>query len=193
MSREIQKLSYKYQYLKLELEELEELIETRTRIFNSTFGKYFMDKNSEFWINEETGEIRKDMPSEEIEPKKQKTSKKLKDLYKKISRYTHPDKGGSAKEFQDVKAAYDNNDYLDLISYASKYGVNVTATEEDKTLIINSIDTINNTIASHENSLAYNFFSKNKKKKLAVIKEIERIYGLNFTEKELQDFLDVTE
>ena len=26
------------------------------------FGKYFVDKNSEFWVNEETGELRSEKP-----------------------------------------------------------------------------------------------------------------------------------
>ncbi len=193
MSRSIQKLSFKYEYLKLELEELDEIVSHRTKIFNSTFGEYFIDKSNEYWINEETGEIRKEPPREEKSTKKKSSPKKLKDLYKKLSTYTHPDKGGSTGEFQEIKESYENNDFLGLLKFASKYKLDIVADDDDVDLVNKSIDLLKEKIQKHKNSLAYNFFSENKIKRMAVVKEIERIYQLNFTEEELNKFLEVKE
>ena len=34
-------------------------------VFNRYFGKYFIDKNAEMWMNEDTGELRKEPPAKE--------------------------------------------------------------------------------------------------------------------------------
>ena len=57
MSRFLKKLTHKYEFLKLELEEVLEESEEYSLKWGQLFGKYFADKNSEFWLNEETGEL----------------------------------------------------------------------------------------------------------------------------------------
>ena len=115
MSRLLNKLSHKYQFLKLELEEIEEQSEDYLSEFNKHFGKYFIDKNTEMWLNEETGEMRDKPPTTEEKKQRKAKDPKLKKLYKKLSTYMHPDKGGSDEDFADLKQAYDNNDFFDLI------------------------------------------------------------------------------
>ena len=82
MSRYLKKISYKYEFLKLELEETEEELDSYLSEWNKHFGKYFIQKESEMWVNEETGELRKDLPEEDLEkPKKKQKPEKLKKLY----------------------------------------------------------------------------------------------------------------
>ena len=64
MSRYLKKISYKYEFLKLELEETEEELDSYLSEWNKHFGKYFVQKESEMWVNEETGELRKDLPED---------------------------------------------------------------------------------------------------------------------------------
>ena len=193
MSKTLEKLTYKYQYLKLELEEVEEEVSTYTTSFNSIFGKFFMDKASEFWVNEETGELRKERPEEVSEKKGKPTpSARLKKIYKKLSTITHPDKGGSSEEFFKVKSAYNDGNLLDLITAAAKYNVEYEYEPEDETLILQSIDKVSNKILGHKNSLAYNFFTGPKEKRLGVINEIQRIYQLKFTKEEIEKFLELS-
>ena len=56
MSRKLQKLTHKYEFLKFELEEVEETLEGYMIEWNKYFGKYFRRQNDEIWVNEETGE-----------------------------------------------------------------------------------------------------------------------------------------
>ena len=67
MSRFLKKLTHKYEFLKLELEEVKEEGDDYQVKWGQLFGKYFVDKNSEFWVNEETGELRSEKPENEKE------------------------------------------------------------------------------------------------------------------------------
>ena len=69
MSRFLKKLTHKYEFLKLELEETVEESEGYSQKWAQLFGRYFAEKESEFWVNEDTGELRKDLPEEEKEKK----------------------------------------------------------------------------------------------------------------------------
>jgi len=132
MSRLLNKLSHKYQFLKLELEEISESADDYLTEFNKHFGRYFIDKNTEMWINEDTGEMRDTPPSEKEKSLRSDKDPKLKKLYKKLSTYMHPDKGGSDDDFLALKIAYDRNDFFDLINLATKYDVKVTLEKEDQ-------------------------------------------------------------
>jgi hypothetical protein len=67
MSRQIKKLTHKYEFLRLELEEINEINSEYTTQWGKLFGKFFIDKNSEIWMNEEIGELRQELPSEDDE------------------------------------------------------------------------------------------------------------------------------
>lgn len=173
MSRLLKKLSHKYQFLELELEETEESVEQYLTEFNKHFGRYFIDKKSEKWINEETGEIRDEPPAEEEEIKRVRKDPKLKKLYKKLSTVLHPDKGGSDKAFSTLKEYYDKNNLFGLIKLAADNNVNVILEDEDKALAEKSILGIQNTIQNLRNTLAWHYCTGDKNKKVQVIKMIE--------------------
>mgnify|MGYP006095205289 CR=1 FL=1 len=173
MSRLLNKLSHKYQFLKLELEEISESADDYLTEFNKHFGRYFIDKNTEMWINEDTGEMRDKPPSEKEKSLRSDKDPKLKKLYKKLSTFMHPDKGGTDEDFSDLKNAYDRNDFFDLINLATKYDVKVTLEKEDQEVAEKSILGIQETIQNHTNTLAWHYCTGDKNKKIQVIKMIE--------------------
>ena len=173
MSRLLRKLSFKYEFLQLELEETEELADEYLTEFNRYFGKYFIDKQAEKWINEETGEIRDKPPGEEEKKKRVAKHPKLKKLYKKLSTYMHPDKGGTDNDFARLKNAYDKNDLFGLIQLATENKVDVELEQEDAEIAEKSILRLQNSIKNHRNTLSWNYITGDKNKKLQVIKMIE--------------------
>ena len=175
MSRFLKKLTHKYEFLKLELEETEELLEEYSSEWGRLFGKYFVDKNSEMWVNEETGEIRKEKPEDDdIEsPPKEIKPDKLKKLYKKLSTYTHPDKGGDPEDFNTIKQLYDDEDIIELIKYAGLYQIDFDIEEEDQQLIEKSCTKIQSKIETQKSTMAWVYFTGNKQVKLTVLKNLE--------------------
>jgi hypothetical protein len=176
MSKSLQKLTYKYEFLKLELEEVEETLEGFMVEWNKYFGKYFRRQNDEIWVNEETGEVRDAPPEDEIKPnRKARRAKpsKLKKLYKEISKYTHPDKGGDPEKFKEVQESYENEDLIELLKFAGLYNVDFEVEEDDEALIEKSCSEFQKKIEFHKNSMAWAYFTGDKKKKLGVIKMLE--------------------
>lgn len=176
MSKSLQKLTHKYEFLKLELQEVEEQLEEFMVKWNTYFGKYFIQDTIELWVNEETGEMRPDPPEcEGIKPNRsqRRKSKRLKEVYKAISKHTHPDKGGDPEVFKEVKQYYEDDDLIELLKYAGLYKINFEVSEDDETLIENSCSKFQTKIEEHKNSMAWAYFTGDKKKKLAVIKMLE--------------------
>lgn len=184
MSRLLRKLSFKYEFLQLELEETEELADEYLTEFNRYFGKYFIDKQAEKWINEETGEIRDKPPGEEEEKKRVSKHPKLKKLYKKLSTYMHPDKGGTDDDFARLKNAYDKNDLFGLMQLATENEVNVELEENDVELAEKSILRVQNSIQNHRNTLSWNYITGDKNKKLQVIKMLEMQLNIKIDQKD---------
>ena len=184
MSRLLRKLSFKYEFLQLELEETEELADEYLTEFNKYFGKYFIDQQAEKWINEETGEIRDEPPGEEEQKKREPKHPKLKKLYKKLSTYMHPDKGGTDDDFARLKNAYDKNDLFSLMQLATENKVNVELEENDVELAEKSILRIQNSIQNHRNTLSWNYITGDKNKKLQVIKMLEMQLSIKINEKD---------
>ena len=179
MSRSLKKLTHKYEYLKLELEELEEQSEGYTSEWSKLFGKYFIDRSKEMWLNEETGELRKDPPTgEEEETKKDEKPEKIKKLYRKLSTKLHPDKGGSAEVFSDLKQFYESKNLIELLKLASDYNIDYELDEEDELLIQNSCYSISQKIQGVQSTLSWLYFTGDKKKKLQVIQMVENELGI---------------
>lgn len=189
MSRSLKKLTHKYEYLKLELEELEEQSEGYTSEWSKLFGKYFIDRSKEMWLNEETGELRKDPPSEEEETKKEDKPEKIKKLYRKLSTKLHPDKGGSAEVFSNLKQYYESKNLIELLKLASDYNIDYELDEEDELLIQNSCYNISQRIEGVQSTLSWTYFTGDKKKKLHVIKMVEAELGIKIPENEYPEEL----
>lgn len=193
MSRFLKKLTHKYEFLKLELEEVKEEGDDYQVKWGQLFGKYFADKNSEFWVNEDTGELRKDRPedetdTDEIEPKPEKP-KKLRDLYKKLSKHTHPDKGGDEDKFNKVKESYDREDLLALLSLAGQYNIDFEIEEEDQEMVEKSCLTIENEINNTKSTLSWAYFTGDRSKKKAVLAMMEQQFNITIDPKDIPEDL----
>ena len=188
MEKFIQKISHKYEFLKLELEERQDQLDGYLVIWNSVIGKYFLDKQKVMYINEETGEIRQDIP--EPEPKEE-ADPKLKKLYRKLSTFAHPDKGGSTKDFNTLKTAYENRDLLAIVKFAVKYGITVKLEKKDSELIEKRITAFNDKLQTIEKSLVWTYFNGDEGIKKQVISELESVHKIKLTEKDIQDFLSM--
>ena len=193
MSRFLKKLTHKYEFLKLELEEVKEEGDDYQVKWGQLFGKYFADKNSEFWVNEDTGELRKDRPedetdTDEIEPKPEKP-KKLRDLYKKLSKHTHPDKGGDEDEFNEVKESYDKEDLLALLSLAGQYNIDFEIEDEDQEMVEKSCLSIENEINNTKSTLSWAYFTGDRSKKKAVLAMMEQQFNITIDPKDIPEEL----
>ena len=190
MSRILKKYSHKYEFLKLELEDLENEFENYNTEWKSLFGKYFNQIKKEFWMNEETGEIREDKPKNNIS--KNQPPEKLKKLYRKVSTKAHPDRGGNVEEFNIVKTYYDEEDYLGLINYATQNNIEVEVTDEDSELMKSSCSILEDKVSRLESSLVLKFFNGNNKIKQAVIKQLEIQYKVEINAKDILEKLETT-
>jgi len=193
MSRFLKKLTHKYEFLKLELEEVKEEGDDYQVKWGQLFGKYFVDKNSEFWVNEETGELRSEKPenekeSGEVESKPEKP-KKLRDLYKRLSKHTHPDKGGDEDEFNEVKQSYDKEDLLALLSLAGQYNIDFEIEEEDQEMIEKSCFKIENEINNTKSTLSWAYFTGDRSKKKAVLAMMEQQFNITIDPKDIPEEL----
>lgn len=186
MARTLKKLSLQYQYLKLELEEVQEQMDQFQIDWSSRFGKYFIQDEVEVWENTETGE-RRDTPPEGDKPKKETKSSKLKKLYRALSTQLHPDKGGTDEQFTDLKEAYENDDILELVNLAADNDIEVEIEEDDIELIQLSIKNLNKTISEKKMTMIWQYYTGNDKAKEIVIKKIESIAGREIDKKDLEN------
>jgi|SaaInl1SG_22_DNA_1037389.scaffolds.fasta_scaffold28083_3 hypothetical protein len=183
MSRILKKYSHKYEFLKLELEEIQEQFEEYEIEWKSIFGKYFNNIQTEVWMNEETGEIRNTPPGQD--EAKEKKYDKVKKLYRKASTKAHPDKGGNIDDFNDIKECYDNNDLLGLLSYASQNNIDFDVSDDDTEILDKSCLGLQNKITSLKSSLVWHFFTGDKRKKLGVILQLEQQYDVKIDQIEV--------
>ena len=178
MFRSVKKLSYRYNYLKLELEEIENLIEKYINEWNTTFGKYFVEDKVELCQNIETGELRDSPPNVEEKKKKRKTQpKKIKELYRKLSSKLHPDKGGTAEEFNELKKAYEEGDILQLVSLGAENNIETNIDEEDLILLENTISNLEKKISKQNKSMVFLYYTGDLVAKKAIIRQIEIMTG----------------
>ncbi len=183
MARTLKKLSLQYQYLKLELEDIEEKMDQFQIDWSSRFGKYFVKEEVEMWENTETGERRDTLPKED-KPKKENKPEKLKKLYRSLSTQLHPDKGGSDEQFTDLKQAYENNDILELVNLAAENDIEVEIEEDDIELIKLSIKNLNKTILERKMTMIWQYYTGDENAKKIVIKKIESIAGKKIDSKD---------
>jgi curved DNA-binding protein CbpA len=53
----------------------------------------------------------------------------LKDLYKQLSKHTHPDVGGSPEQFREINKLYESEDILGLIVKAEEHDIDLDSIE----------------------------------------------------------------
>ena len=187
MIRALAKISHKYEFLKLELEERQDELKDYLDKWNSIVGKYLMDKQKVMWIDEETGEVRIEEPKEKP---KAEPAPRLRKLYRKLSRHAHPDKGGNVEDFNELKKAYEDRDIIELIKFAVKYGEKIDLVESDSKLIEEKITSISNKIHEIDKSLVWQFFHGDESIKKQVIEELQIFHDIKLSEKDIKKFLE---
>ena len=111
---------YKYKYLKFDYDEVKELREKYNKEFNSKFE--FKDRQEDEIIIPEENKL--DSP-----PKKPK-NKKIKELYKKLSKKVHPDKGGNDEDFNELNKFYKNENILEMAIKAEEFNLEIEDIDE---------------------------------------------------------------
>ena len=183
----IKKLSHKYEYLKLELEEVKEKNEQFTKEWNDRFGSYFADKQQWAWENTETGEIRFSLEEPPARPKNVQ-DERVKKLYKKISTKVHPDVGGSSSAFAELKKHFDNNNFIEMIKIASMSDVEVDDSS-DIEYFDNSCRFLEEEITSISNSLMWSFFTGDENKRKLIIAQLIHHHELKIPEEDIPRLL----
>lgn len=128
MQRKITKLLHKYQYLKCEKEELVEIRDKYSKKLASKIDTQ-QDKNQE---GDTTQKI-EHLPE-------------VKRLYRQLSKYIHPDKGGDSETFSKIVEYYNTNNYIELLYLAYQYSIptnpNIRLIENEVNRITREIDLI---------------------------------------------------
>jgi len=213
VNRTLKKYHHKYEYLKLEEEEVREELNEYVKDFENRFNKYYHKKSKEVWVNEETGEVRNDPPpfddmfkdyeqakkqSEESERlRKQKLEDlrsrpdKLKKLYKKLAYYSHPDRGGSDDTFQKLNEAYESNNLIDLLKMAGEHDLEYEVDKSDESVLEKNLSTIEKEIHRMKSTLAWTWGRGDKNERKFVIGRVEKETGQKIDESDLpEDLVD---
>lgn len=119
---------FKYRYLQLELEETKAQQEVYTQKFMEDFEDVLSDEKNHDGIDEASkqGQALIDEIANESKPKN--ISKLAKDLYRNISRKTHPDvtKDAEMNEiFSEAAEAYEELNLMELIMISDKLGIEI--------------------------------------------------------------------
>jgi hypothetical protein len=113
---------YKYKYLEAECEEVEDRLQKYMVKFNNDF----VFKKIEIPNpppNIETPLEIEDKEIEEEADKEKKTPKKGRELYKKLSKKLHPDKGGNEDDFMSISEMYNEENILGMYIKAEELGI----------------------------------------------------------------------
>lgn len=219
MNRKLKKYNLRYEYLKLEHEEVEEDFWSFVKDFENHFDKYYnrpkkgtpTANERHIWVNEETGEVRHEPPpsqtyeeqaeqnrktEEEKEAKRKEKieelksrPEKLKKLYKKIAVKTHPDRGGSNEDFQEVKTAFDDLDLVTLLNYAGKYEIDYEVEDDDVKIIERNLKQLEKKIEGMKGTLAWQWGTGDTDNRKIVVKTVTKQTGWEVEEEDLPDDL----
>ena len=179
MSVTLKKLAYKYEYLKLELQEFEDKIEEFKPMWIDKFGPY-LSTMGEDTVKEIT---------EPVKSRKKAPPNRLKKLYRKIATILHPDKGGKEDDFTDFKSAYNEGNFIEMIQSAARYEMEVDLEPEDIQYFEESCSLLQAKIDSAKGSLIYNFFTGDDTTKRICIAKIGQHYGVDIPEKDINKLL----
>lgn len=128
---------FKYKYLQLELDEVTSQQEEYTAIFMEDFKDTLMDESNHDGIDKASAEGQKliDELNEEVKPKN--NSKIAKELYRNISRKTHPDVIKDEKMnkiFSKAAKAYEDLNLMELVMLSDELDIDVEKEFDKKDL-----------------------------------------------------------
>lgn len=161
------KIIYQYKYLQLDFNDLKDEDLKLKSIFENDFknllSKFKIEENVE-----KTDEIRT-------------IDEKVKELYKHVSKFVHPDKGGSSEVFVKLNTSYKENDILGILSIAMDKNIEVDIEDSDMNLLQNSINEIENKIIHQKNTFSYIWEYGTQTQRANIIDTLESKYNVKFT------------
>ena len=212
MNRKLKKYNLRYEYLKLEEEDIRAELSSYIDSFDDMFRKYYEMpkpgvKQREVWVNDETGEVRDEPPPfddfekakkehEEAERKRIEEAKelknkprKLKRLYKKLATKVHPDRGGSDSLFQEVNDAYTNDNLMWLLRKAGEFDIEYEVDDSDEDILEKNLSEIEKEIHRMRDTLAWVWGTGDVNMRKHVIKRVELETGQTISTDDLPDDL----
>lgn len=192
----------KYEYLKMEEEDVRIELTDYILDFEKHFKKYY-DESARLNSQKKSKESEDAPDFEELEKEFEKKrldlaqkrknlkakSKRLKSLYKKLSSITHPDVSGDDETFLKVKSHFEKGEFADLISIAEEYNVEFELGEDEIQLITKSIEHIESEIQRMKNTLAWGWGSGDLNTKKSIIKIVEQQTNLKVKVEDYPDEL----
>ena len=174
---------YKYKYLLAEQDEIEEKFSEYAAEFNKVWKDKRTPENPHFKnesnVNWDT-EINDEEKKEKIKPKKE--PKKGRELYKKISKEVHPDKGGNEDDFKEISELYSEENILGMYLKAEELGVELEESdlENIEETFEKSCSIISKKNLSKHQTLAWVWATCPPENKEALIEKIKTTYNLEY-------------
>ena len=178
MTFKLKKLYHQYEYLKLEIDEIENNIELCKDKWIDEYG----DKLKDSPIFEPENEVAIQEDDEQQQSSKGKKSDKLKKLFKQLSKHLHPDKGGDAEEFKEAQRYYEDNNYFELSKMATKNGVEYDESEADISHYEETIKKMNKQLEDLRFNTIYCFYSGSDQHKQIAAQQLEKYYQIKLFE-----------
>jgi len=205
VNKKLKMLQLKYEYLQLELDIVKEDMITYTSDFDKYFSKYYQSPK-EAWVNEDTGEVRFEDPTEhykkaeedrkarqkELEEQREllrNAPKKVKNLYKKLAAKLHPDRGGTDESFQKLNNAYQSQNLASMLSYAGEYDIDYELDNNDEVILQKNLNQIEEEISRIKGTIGWLWGTGNKKDRLFCVKRVEEETKQKVSNEDLPDDL----
>ena len=170
---------YKYKYLIAEQDEIEEKFSEYATEFKKVWKH---SKKSDNLPLEKDSKVNWDAEIEEEEPKPKKEPKSGRELYKKISKKVHPDKGGNEDDFKKISELYGEEDILGMYLKAEELGVELKESDlEDVEETFNkSCNIISEKNLTKHKTLAWLWATCLPENREALIENIKKTYNLEY-------------
>jgi hypothetical protein len=172
--KNLKKLLYKYKYLKLEKDDLSDEHSKLVTKFESSFESIIPKKD----VSTDTNKPQRE---------KIKIDSNVRDLYKKVAKKLHPDKGGDEEDFKELNIRYKSNDLLGIVDFAIDNNIEVELNEEDDEQLINSIEVLTSKIGTLKTTLAYVWEYGSVEERMSVINTLGNHLNKKISLEDLSD------
>jgi hypothetical protein len=174
VNKKIKKLYHKYEFLSLEIEEMESSIEECKDKWFDDYGEAV--KESPIYKKVDDGSDPDELWEEVEEKPTKEKSEKLKKLYKKLSKKLHPDRGGNEEEFINIKKYYEQSNYFEMTKLADEYDVEYDVEESDISKYEQTITRLEKKLEDLKFNTIYCFYSGSDTEKQIAAQQLEKYY-----------------
>lgn len=172
----LRKWLYKYKYLHAEYCELDEINQKYILEFDSSF----RNKQAQEDILSPEDSIAMNATSSKSPSTKRSGSK---DLYKQLSKHTHPDVGGSSEEFREINALYESEDILGLIVKAEEHDIDLDSIEYSESDLERSCQELETKCENIKGTLAWQWATARPEDQDFLKMQYASMHGLEYIKK----------